>query len=359
MLNAFDPLPDSAPIGAPSPSGTLRLTRKRKAALIVQLLISDGNKLALSSMPDHVQEDLARELGAIRLVDRDTVNAVANEFADLLDAIGLSAPGNVDAALEALAGHISPHLADKLRDQLDNRTGRDPFIRLQNLTTDEVVKVLSNESIQIGAVLLSKLPVARAAEVLGKLPGERARRITFAVRQTADIAPDAVTRIGHALVSDYCRTRLTAFEKAPVERVGAILNSSPALTRDDVLVGLDESDADFAKDVRKAIFTFEDIPARVRPIHVPGCLRVIEASDLATAMAFALGNGGKREEAANFILDCISQRMASSMKEEAAERGTPKTVDGEAAMNAVSAAIRALADDGTISLIDPDAEEEG
>jgi flagellar motor switch protein FliG len=47
------------------------------------------------------------------------------------------------------------------------------------------------------------------------------------------------------------------------------------------------------------------------------------------------------------------------MKEEAAERGTPKTVDGEAAMNAVSAAIRALADDGTISLIDPDAEEEG
>jgi len=157
MLNA---LPSTAA------SGPLPLSRRRKAALIVQLLISDGSKLALSSMPDHVQEDLARELAAIRLVDRETVNAVATEFADLLDAVGLSAPGNVDAALEALAGQISPHLADKLRDQIDNRHGRDPWLRLQNLTTDDVVRILSQESIQIGAVLLSKLPVARAAETL-------------------------------------------------------------------------------------------------------------------------------------------------------------------------------------------------
>jgi flagellar motor switch protein FliG len=50
--------------------------------------------------------------------------------------------------------------------------------------------------------------------------------------------------------------------------------------------------------------------------------------------------------------------MASRMKEEAVERGTPKAVGGEGAMNAVNAAIRALADDGTISLIDPDAEDD-
>ncbi|SHE48846.1 flagellar motor switch protein FliG [Loktanella atrilutea] len=351
MFNAFDPLPDAAP-------PTLPLSRKRKAALIVQLLINDGNKLALSTMPDHVQEDLARELGAIRLVDRDTVNAVATEFADLLDAVGLCAPGNVDAALEALAGQISPHLADKLRDQLDNRHGRDPWPRLQNLTTDDVVRILSTESIQIGAVLLSKLPVTRAAEVLGKIPGPRARRITFAVRQTSDIGPDAVLRIGQALVSDYCRTRLTAFDKAPVERVGAILNSSLAPTRDDVLVGLDETDADFAKNVRKAIFTFENIPARVRPIHIPNCLRAIDPADLATAIGYALVAGGEREAAATYIMDCISQRMAAALKEQAADRGTVKPVDGEAAMNAVSSAIRALADDGTITLIDPDEEEE-
>jgi len=89
------------------------------------------------------------------------------------------------------------------------------------------------------------------------------------VRQTADITPDAVVRFVHALVARYCRTRLTAFDKTPVERVGAILNSSSAITRDDVLVGLVESDADFAKDVRKSIFTFEYIPAACAPSMCP------------------------------------------------------------------------------------------
>ena len=110
--------------------------------------------------------------------------------------------------------------------------------------------------------------------------------------------------------------------------------------------------------MRKAIFTFENIPARVRPINIPNCLRVIDPADLATAMAYALIAGGEREAAATYIMDCISQRMAAAMKEQAAERDTVKPVDGEAAMNAVSSAIRALADEGTITLIDPDAEED-
>jgi flagellar motor switch protein FliG len=49
MLNAFDPR------AGLTPQGALRLTRKRKAPLNVQLLISDGKKLALSNMPDHMQ----------------------------------------------------------------------------------------------------------------------------------------------------------------------------------------------------------------------------------------------------------------------------------------------------------------
>lgn len=339
-------------------SAVPQMTRRRKAALIVQLLISDGSKLALSSMPEQVQEDLTRELGAIRLIDRETVNAVAEEFADLLDAIGLSAPGGVHAALDALAGQISPQLANRLRDQIENRGGADPWPRLQNLSTDDVTRILTEESIPIGAVMLSKLPVTRAAEVLSRLPGERARRITFAVRQTADIAPDAVMRIGQALVTDYCRSRITAFDKAPVERVGAILNSSQAATREDVLVGLDENDADFAKDVRRKIFTFADIPTRLRAIDVPGCLRAIDAGDLSIAIAYALGAGGDLEEAANFILGNISQRMAAQMKEEAAERSTVSAKTGEPALNAVSAAIRGLAEDGAIKMVDPNGEEE-
>ena len=39
------------------------LTRRRKAAMIVQMMISDGGSLSLSELPEPLQEALAGELG--------------------------------------------------------------------------------------------------------------------------------------------------------------------------------------------------------------------------------------------------------------------------------------------------------
>lgn len=340
------------------PGSVLSLSRRRKAALIVQLMISDGGKLALSNLPEHLQELLAHELGAIRLVDRDTVNAVADEFADLLGAIGLSAPGDTTAALDALAAHLSPELAGRLRAQLGGPKNADPWVQLSGLEVDELTPILQSESTEVSGVVLSKLPVAKAASVLSALPGETARRITFAVSRTADIAPEVVTRIGTALVSAYCTVKVSAFEKPPVDRVGAILNSSPAATRDSMLEGLDSADAGFAKGVRKAIFTFADIPTRLVPTDIPPSIRGVDPDQLTIGIAAALAQPGELQDAAEFILANISQRMAGQMREDAAEKGTVKPAVGEEAMNAITAAIRDLADSGAITLIDPDAEED-
>ncbi len=341
-----------------SPAPLAHLTRRRKAALVVQLLISDGNKLALSSLPENIQADLAQELGEIRLVDRATVNAVAEEFATILASIGLSAPGGASAALAALSEHISPALARKLQAQLDAQKGQDPWPRIVGLDLDDLLPIFQAESVEVGAIVLSKLTVERAAEVLGGLPGDQARRITFAVSQTETASPAAIARIGEALVQEYCQTVVTAFEKPPVDRIGAILNSSPASTRDDLLDGLEGADAALAKSVRKAIFTFADIPSRMQPTDIPAALRSIDPEDLNTAIAYAQSEGGELNDAAEHVLANISQRMAGQMREDAAELGKVSAKVGEAAMNKVTGAIRALADAGTIKLRSPDEEEE-
>ena len=343
----------SAPVHDPLPP---QLSRRRKAAVIVHLLLQAGVKLNLTNLPEHLQEDLAREMASIRLVDRATVEAVATEFVTILSSIGLSAPGDAAAALAVLSDHLSPSLVRRLQDQIDAQKGRDPWLRVLTLPNDELATILAAESIPVGAVLLSKLPVARAAEVLGALPGERARRITLAVGRTAEITPDAVRRIGEALVEDYCQSRNTAFDKPPVDRIGAILNSTPATTREDMLAGLSGEDEELARNVRKAIFTFTDIPARMKPTDIPGALRDIEQADLITAIAYAETAGGDVAAAADHILANISQRMAGQLRDEAAERGAPKPVDGEKALNAIAATVKGMADAGTISLLDPEAE---
>lgn len=340
----------------PQPPGPT-LTRRRKAAMIVQLLIGDGGKLKLSQLPEDLQRLLAREVAAIRLVDRQTVNEVAEEFAGLLGAIGLSSPGGADSAIEALSAHMSPDLAARMRAELGAAKNGDPWPMIVALPDEGILGIMQRESIEVCAVTISKLPVAKAAAVLEKLPGDRARRITYAISLTENIMPDVVKRIGAALVTEHCTKKTVAFEKAPIARVGAILNSSPAQMRDSVLEGLGDDDPVFADGVRKAIFTFKDIPARLVPTDIPAAIRGIDSGDLSLAIAAALSGDVELNAAADFILANISQRMAAQIREDAAEKGELKGKAAEDAMRVLSSAIRELVDAGTITLR-ADAEEE-
>lgn len=349
---------DFAP--APSPSA-VSISRRRKAAVIVQILLSDGGKLALKQMPEKSQELLAKELANIRLVDRETVNSVVEEFIEILSAIGLSSPGGASAALEALGPHISPELAERLREQMDQPHGQDPWTTLLNLTVSEIAEILESESNEVAAVFVSKMPVDKAATVLAAIPGELARRITLAINRTSSVAPSVVSRIGSALVQEHCQVRVPAFPDPATDRVGAILNSGTSVMRDGVLQGLDsgeDGDELFATGVRKRIFTYIDIPDRIEKTDVPAILRVVSAEDLAKAIAFSVNHEDlELKNTAEFILSNMSQRMAQQVRENADELGVIPPDEGEPALNVITNALREEADAGNIKFIEKKDDE--
>lgn len=333
------------------------LSRPRKAAMMVQYLLRDGQDLPLSKLSEETQLRLTRELGALHVVDRDTLDSVAREFAEELGNVALPVPGSVEGALAALDGKISPTAAARLRAETANTQGADPWAQLLALGQDKIAHILQTESTEVGAILLSKLPTGKAAEILGVIPGELARRVAYAVSRTAAVLPDAVDRIGRALSQQYCGGTAPAFVQPPSQRVGAILNSSGAQTRDQVLEGLGSEDPDFADSVRKAIFTFLDIPARLAAPDIPKILRDVPGGDLVTALAAAEAAGGPAAAVAEFLLGNMSQRMAGNLREEMAETGKIKSSEGEAAQAVIVTAIRAAADGGQITLIAPEDDE--
>ncbi len=331
------------------------LKGRQKAAIIVRLLLADGAQLPLSSLPEHLQAALTEQMGSMRLVDRETMRAVVAEFQDELESVGLSFPGGIDGAISMLDGHISTTAASRLR-RLASASGKaDPWERVAGHDGERLLPVLQEESAEVGAVMLSKLSVDRAAALLEKLPGERARRLTQAMSRTARVDPETVRRIGLALAAQLESLPPRAFETGPVERVGAILNSAPATTRDSVLEGLRESDPDFAEQVRRAIFTFAHIPGRVPPRAVPLVLRAVAQDRLLAALVAAGAAGGAEAASAEFLLANISQRMADALREGMAEAGPVDPRAGEEAMAAVIAAIRELEGEGTLTLLPPDA----
>ncbi|MEY4982715.1 MAG: hypothetical protein RIR62_981 [Pseudomonadota bacterium] len=335
------PLAQAAPYPAPRP-----LSPREKAAVIVRLLLAEGCELPLATLPPDMQADLAGQIARMRLVDRATMEAVLREFLESLEQAGLAFPDGVDGVLGLMGAHLSPDAAARLRQASGGP--EDPWERITALPPERLQPALEGEAVEVAAILLSKLPVARAADLLARLPGDRARRIALAVSRTASASPDMVARIGKALLADLEAVPPRAFASPAVERVGAILNLSPAATRDALLDGLEGEDADFAAALRGAIFTYAHIPARITPRDAPKIVRAADPAALVTALAAGPA------EVAEFLLSNLSQRVADSLREEVAERGTPDAKQADQAMTAIILTIRQLEGAGELALIVPE-----
>lgn len=361
-------LPLAAPMGtshgAPVParmgSEPPSLSRRAKAAIIVRYLLSNGAELPIENLPDDLQAVLTQQMGNMRLVSRSTLDNVIDEFRRELESAGLAFPDGLAGAISAMDGKISPQTAARLRKEAGVRQIGDPWNRVRDLPTEKLAEFVERESTEVAAVMLSKLETTKAAELLGKMPGPLARKITYAVSQTGKVTPDAVYRIGLSLATQLDHVPVAAFDKGPGERVGAILNESMASTREDVLTALDEKDEDFADDVRRNIFTFELIPARIKPRDIATVVRSVDNELLLIAMAGSVKDPDVA--AREFILGNLSGRLADNMRDEMQGKGKVKAKDAEAAMGEIVKTIRDMIDKNEIEMVDPseaEDEEEG
>ena len=323
------------------------LSRRRKAAIIVRLMLKEGAQLSLDALPEAMQTDLTHEMGAIRTIDRATLHAVIDEFMAEVEDLGAAFPGGLEGALNLLDGALNAANLRRLRRETGIVVPGDPWDMIGALPPERLALIAEQESAGIAAVMLSKLPVAVSARVLGILPTNRGREIAIAMSGTAKIDPDTVRTIGHALAAQLAEESPPAFEGAPVGRIGEILNSSKPATRDGLLTALDEEDADLTAEVRRRIFTFADIAARIEARDIPKVTRAIDQELLVLALAVA---DGRDAASVDFILANMSQRMAGQVRDEIEDRANVKPDDSEDAKAQVVAAIRDLERAGELAL---------
>lgn len=361
MIQDF--VPDGTAVGMPEPdrAGTMlasamkdrtprKLASRQKAAVIVRLLLSQGVSPGLDRLSAAQQAQLARAMGTLGQIDRVTLSHVIHEFTGRLDTLALTFPRGLSDALNLLEPHLSPIARDGLRAEAAAGDDTDPWSRILSLDPARLRPLLDSESAEVAAILLSKLPVAKAAALLSDLPPERALVIAHSVAMTATVTPDMVGRIGHHLDAILSDIAPRAFAKTAVDRVGAILNATSQAARDQVLEGLGTRDARFAADVRRAIFTFAHLPARLEPGDVPRVLRRVDPAIVPTALAAGLVHHPVSVE---FLLENMSRRLAEQLRDEAEGKGLPKEAEGDAAMAAIIATIRELEEAGEIRLIPP------
>ena len=121
------------PAGSPASKPIRQLSRRAKAAIVVQFILKEGADVPLTALPEDLQMQLTQLMGEMRYIDRVTMNAVISEFTEELESIGLSFPGDIAGALSALDGRISDQTASRLRKEAGVRQIGDPWKRIAAL----------------------------------------------------------------------------------------------------------------------------------------------------------------------------------------------------------------------------------
>ncbi|WP_299817065.1 FliG C-terminal domain-containing protein [uncultured Jannaschia sp.] len=337
----------------PSLDARPRLTKRQKAAVLVHLLISGGVDSGLRELPPEQQRAIVREMARLRFVDRETLAEVVQEFAAELDSIGLHFPRDLAAVVETIGGHLSFDVVESLAAEIgpDAPAGNGPWAVIGELDVPSLLAFAEGESDEVCAIVMSKLPSARAAELMAELPPERAEAVAAAFARTEDVTPGAVGRIGMALGRENASRVAPAFETDSVLRVAGILNVATSRVRNAVLESLDASDAAFAARVRKAVFSFENIPERIESRSMPKILKEVDALVVVKALS---GLSDEMREVGTFILGTISSRLADQFRDQIAEAGTIPADESEAARSELVAAIRRLEDAGEITFLTGD-----
>ncbi|ABD55581.1 FliG C-terminal domain-containing protein [Jannaschia sp. CCS1] len=327
-----------------------RMGPQQKAAVIVRLLLGQGVSPGVQRLAPHHQTRLAHVISQLEAVDRQTLLEVVKEFTQRIDNLALSFPSGLDETLDLLEPHLGEGALSALRLAAERSDGQDPWVRIAKQPVTRLAPLLESESAEVCAVLLSKLTVAKAAELLSELPEDRGQILAHTVALTETITPDLVERIGVHIAQVLESVPAQAFPKTAAERVGAILNSTPQAARDKMLEGLNTRDAPFAKEVRKSIFSFAHIPMRVEPTDVPIIVRKADAKSITVAFAAGLSTAPLSVE---FMLENMSKRLAEQMRDDAEGLGTPKPEEGEAAMADLIRTIRDLEASGDLQLLPP------
>lgn len=340
----------------PQQAALVGLTQRQKAAIIIKLLVGGGVSLDDLELDADAIWKITNAMTGLGVVGKDVVDGVTAEFILEMERMGLVFERDVDGSLKSMEGQINADTLSKVKAHQTGSAEARAWDYISKTESGVLALRIEKENPRIGAVILSKLPPAKSAEIVGEISTQAAESILGAIPKTTAVKPDVVNRIGIAL-SDSLQDKggAGAFEESAAERIGAILNMSPSQFRDEILGSFEKTDPEAAGQIRRLMFTFEDIPSRIVGRDISKILRGVDDETLVIALS---GAAKTAPAVKDFILSNISSRLAEQIQESIDEHGAVKEKDADAAMTQLVIAVKELEKSGDLTLIELEEEEE-
>jgi flagellar motor switch protein FliG len=207
-----------------------------------------------------------------------------------------------------------------------------------------VAELVRNEHPQIIASILVHLEADLASAVLGHFSEALRNDVIVRIATLDGIQPAALRELNDVLLNLLSGSGTVKKTKMGGIRTAAdIINHLHGGIDQSVLENLREQDSDLAQKIIDQMFTFENL-LDVDDRGIQMLLREIEAETLITALK------GASEALRAKIFKNMSQRAASTLKDDLEAKGPVRVADVEHAQKEILKAARRLADDGQLVL---------
>lgn len=312
------------------------LSGRRKAATVLVALGPELSAQVLRHLNQSDVEDLTMEVLTIGTLPEDVTSGVVEEFYHLAVAHDCMAVGGADYARDMLVKALGPERAQEVLSRLAERARPRPFDFLRQSDPGQLTTFLQEEHPQTIALVLGHLPPNLAATVLKSLPLDLATEVSLRLTTMDRTPPEVVEavdgalqhRMGGLLTADFTRVGGTEF-------MAKVLSQADRATEKAILDGLEARDTEMATEVRRFLFTFEDLNL-LDDRSLQRVLREVDPKDLSLALKNA------PEELQERIFRNLSTRAAEMLREDMSLLGSVRARQVLEAQQRIVSVVRKL-----------------
>lgn len=314
------------------------LNGRQKAAVLLMSMDVDVAAKVFQEFDMKEVEQIAVEITNLKELNPSVIEAVIEEFYQLMTASNYLVEGGLDYAQMILEKSYGPEKARDIIEKIRVLTSVRGFTVLKKADPQQLANFLSKEHPQTIALILSHLPADQSAEVLGEFDEALRADTVFRIATLGKVSPSIVSEI-ESVVDEIAETTLSQdlAKTGGTHMVASILNKSNNQVAKTVLENIEEQDYAMATEIKRLMFLFEDI-ILIDDRSIQRILRDVEKSDLALALK------ASDQKVQDKIFKNMSQRAAEVIREEIEFMGPVKLKEVESAQMRIVDVIKDLED---------------
>ena len=270
----------------------------RRVAKFLLLIGEDEAAKILPHLSDKQIEKIIPEIASIRSVDKEEAAVILEEFNTLLENAKKS--GGPETAREMLTKAYGKDRAEEMLKKTMPAQTKKPFEYLDDAETEKINLLLKDENVGIKSLVLSHLAPQKAADVIKQMKEDEKKEVVLRLAKMEPVSPEIINRVDHAMFEKSKTLTTERVENIDGRNALAqILKKMDSGTEADILQSLSDDDPDLGQDLKKRLFTLEDV-INADDRFVQQQLRELSDEDVAYLIA------AKSEEFRAKILDNVS-----------------------------------------------------